>query len=93
MKKINKSKMTVIILFILMLISIALLIVFIMMAANNLEDNQGETSEVQSLIEEQISSDDIFPASTKRVNIREQKSSDQRQLDDFFYFNTQFTNC
>ncbi|MBF0753681.1 hypothetical protein E4T89_05295 [Jeotgalicoccus nanhaiensis] len=93
MKERNKSKMTVIILFILMLISIALLIVFIMMAANNLEENQGETSEVQSLIEAQISSDDILPTSTKRVNISEQKSSDQRRLDELFYFNTQFTNC
>lgn len=65
MKERNKSKMTVIILFILMLISIALLIVFIIMAANNLEENQGETSEVQPLIEEQISSDRYLPPVTK----------------------------
>lgn len=65
MKERNKSKMTVIILFILMLISIALLIVFIIMAANNLEENQEKTSEVQPLIEEQINSDRYLPPATK----------------------------
>ena len=39
MKERNKSKITVIILFILMLISLALLIVFIIMASNNIEEN------------------------------------------------------
>lgn len=73
MKERDKSKLTVIILFILMLISIALLIIFIIMAANNLEENQRKTSEVQPLIEEQISSDNILSASTKRVNIGKQK--------------------
>lgn len=69
MKERNKSKMTVIILFILMLISIALLLVFIIMAANNLEENQRETSEVQSLVEEQISSNDyLSPAATAELN-------------------------
>ncbi|CAM4245703.1 hypothetical protein [Jeotgalicoccus halotolerans] len=58
MKERDKSKLTVIILFILMLISIALLIIFIIMAANNLEENQGATSEIQPVIEEQISLND-----------------------------------
>lgn len=60
MKETNKSKMTVIILFIMMLISIALLILFIIMASNNLEENQIKTSESQPLIEEQISLDNIL---------------------------------
>lgn len=60
MKERNKSKLTVIILFILMLISIALLIVFIIMAANNLEENASETSKSQPLVEKQISLNDYF---------------------------------
>lgn len=71
MKERNKSKITVIILFILMLISLALLIVFIIMASNNIEERQGATSEVQPVIEEQISFYEIPDALTEFINIGE----------------------
>lgn len=58
MKERNKSKMTVIVLFSLMLVSIVLLLIFIFIAANNLEEKQGATSEIQPVIEEQISLND-----------------------------------
>lgn len=60
MEERNKSKITVIVLFILMLISIALLILFIIMASNNLEEKQIKTSESQPLVEEQINFNDIL---------------------------------
>lgn len=65
MKNMNKSKMTVIILFVLMLISIALLLVFIFMAVDNLEERKGATSEIQPVIEEEISFNDYLPPVAK----------------------------
>ena len=77
MKERNKSKITVIILFILMLISLALLIVFIIMASNNIEEKQGNTSESEPLVEEQISLNEISAVSTEFLNTGEQKTSNQ----------------
>lgn len=67
MKEKNKSKTTVIVLFILMLISLALLVVFIIMASNNIEENDRNTSTAQFLIEEQISLNDIFSEEELRI--------------------------
>ena len=65
MKKLNKSQLTVVILFVLMLISIALLVVFMLIAASNLEDKQGAASEIEPVIEEQVSFNDYLPTETK----------------------------
>ncbi|CAD2071198.1 hypothetical protein GCM10007275_15720 [Jeotgalicoccus coquinae] len=83
MKNMNKSKMTVIILFVLMLISIALLLVFIFMAVDNLEERKGATSEIEPVIEEEISFNEIPAAWAEFLNIEEQETSDLNWLDVF----------
>lgn len=91
MKNMNKSKMTVIILFVLMLISIALLLVFIFMAVDNLEERKGATSEIEPVIEEEISFNEIPAAWAEFLNIEEQETSDLNWLD-VFWFNFFFEN-
>jgi len=48
-----------------MLMSIALLVVFMLIAASNLEDKQGAASEIEPVIEEQVSFNDYLPTETK----------------------------
>ena len=60
MKDNNKSKITVIVLFVLMLISIAPLLVFIFMAANNLEERQSGTSSAYPWTETEVSAYSTF---------------------------------
>lgn len=86
MKKLNKSKMTVIVLFVLMLISIALLLVFIFMAINNLEEKQDVSLEVQPVIEEQISLSDMTAERYGVVMSTEQEASDHNREDAFLMY-------